>query len=124
MDIKNTEKQPLLSENNRNNVGVDDTNTKLPDETNPETIAFKHRVLGVVLVILAGMSFTGSNVIQKFVIPEVTNWQLLFTRALVQTVLTGLTFLFMHFKFKSSKLIFWPSLTFWVNENRGQIREV
>ena len=105
MDIKNTEKQPLLSEKSTNNVDEDDTNTKLSDETNPETIAFKHRVLGVVLVILAGMSFTGSNIIQKFVIPEVTNWQLLFTRAVVQTLLTGLTCIFMHFKFKPSKFI-------------------
>ena len=61
----------------------------------------RNRILGVVLVIMAGMSFTGGNVIQKFVVPEVTFWQLLFTRALVQTTITGAACLIMHHKFGS-----------------------
>ena len=64
----------------------------------------RNRILGVVLVIMAGMSFTGGNVIQKFVVPEVTFWQLLFTRALVQTTLTGSACLIMHHKFGSGML--------------------
>ena len=102
------EKQPLLSVENTTNFLENKTNqttdTKLPDQNNPDTVQFRNRVIGVILVIMAGMSFTGSNIIQKFVIPEVTFWQLLFTRALVQTVLAGLTCLIMHFKLRSGMI--------------------
>ena len=102
------EKQPLLSVENTTNFLENKTNqttdTKLPDQNNPDTVAFRNRAIGVILVIMAGMSFTGSNIIQKFVIPEVTFWQLLFTRALVQTVLAGLTCLIMHFKLRSGMI--------------------
>ena len=102
------EKQPLLFVENTTNFLENKTNqttdTKLPDQNNQDTVQFRNRVIGVILVIMAGMSFTGSNIIQKFVIPEVTFWQLLFTRALVQTVLASLTCLIMHFKFRSGMI--------------------
>ena len=60
----------------------------------------KMQILGVILVILAGMSFTGSNVIQKFVIPEVTFWQLLATRATIQTLVLGFSCAVLHFKYR------------------------
>ena len=62
------------------------------------------QVLGVILVILAGMSFTGSNVIQKFVIPEVTFWQLLATRATIQTLVLGFSCAVLHFKYRPGKI--------------------
>ena len=109
MNHNSLEKQPLLSVENRNNFVPNNANvtqnTTLPNKTNPDTTAFKNRILGVILVIMAGMCFTGSNVIQKYVIPEVTFWQLLFIRALVQTLLTSLTCIFMHFKFRASKIL-------------------
>ena len=64
----------------------------------------KMQVLGVILVILAGMSFTGSNVIQKFVIPEVTFWQLLATRATIQTLVLGFSCAVLHFKYRPGKI--------------------
>ena len=109
MESNILERQPLLSVENRNNTTVNSKsasmNTKLLKQTNPDTTALKNRILGVILVIMAGMSFTGSNIIQKFVIPEVTFWQLLFTRALVQTVLTGVTCLIMHYKFRPGMIL-------------------
>ena len=72
----------------------------------------RNRILGVVLVIMAGMSFTGGNVIQKFVVPEVTFWQLLFTRALVQTTITGAACLIMHHKFGSGMAYLFNNLMF------------
>ena len=109
MKQNSLEKQPLLSVENRNNFAPNNANvtqnTTRPNKTNPDTTPCKNRILGVILVIMAGMSFTGSNVIQKYVIPEVTFWQLLFTRALVQTLLTSLTCIFMHVKFRSSKIL-------------------
>ena len=62
-----------------------------------------YRVLGVAMVIIAGMCFTGSNSIQKFVLPEVTFWQLLATRASIQIVIIGATCCIMHFKSRSGK---------------------
>ena len=84
-------KDSLVSSDNEMNISV---------EANNKTSA-GIRILGVVLVIMAGMSFTGGNVIQKFVAPEVTFWQLLFIRALVQVTLTGATCLIMHHKYGS-----------------------
>ena len=110
MESNTLERQPLLSVDNGNNITVnsksDTMNKKLTKQTNPDTAAVKNSILGVILVIMAGMSFTGSNIIQKFVIPEVTFWQLLFTRAFVQTLLTGCTCLIMHFKFRSGIFVF------------------
>ena len=64
----------------------------------------KFQLLGVVLVILARMSFTGSNVIQKFVIPEVTFWQILAFRAIIQTLVMGFACLILHFKYRPRKV--------------------
>ena len=64
----------------------------------------KFQLLGVVLVILARMSFTGSNVIQKFVIPEVTFWQVLAIRATIQTIVMGFSWLVLHFKYRPGKI--------------------
>ena len=109
MENNDGEKQPLLSMDNTSNYLENEMNPtpdrKQPDQNNSDTVAFRNRVIGVILVIMAGMSFTGSNIIQKFVIPEVTFWQLLFTRALVQTVLTGLTCLIMHYKFRPGMIL-------------------
>ena len=63
----------------------------------------KFQLLGVVLVILARMSFTGSNIIQKFVIPEVTFWQVLAIRAVIQTTVMGFSCLVLHFKYRTGK---------------------
>ena len=63
----------------------------------------KFQLLGVVLVILARMSFTGSNIIQKFVIPEVTFWQVLAIRAVIQTTVMGFSCLVLHFKYRPGK---------------------
>ena len=65
----------------------------------------KFQLLGVVLVILARMSFTGSNVIQKFVIPEVTFWQILAIRAIIQTIVVGFSCLVFHFKYRPGKIL-------------------
>ena len=64
----------------------------------------KFQLLGVVLVILARMSFTGSNIIQKFVIPEVTFWQILAIRAIIQTTIMAFSCLVWHFKYKPGTL--------------------
>eukprot|EP00095_Tigriopus_kingsejongensis_P001150 maker-scaffold628_size122696-snap-gene-0.30 protein:Tk01150 transcript:maker-scaffold628_size122696-snap-gene-0.30-mRNA-1 annotation:"transmembrane protein 20" len=45
---------------------------------------------GIVLVVLAGLSFTLANVIQKIVAPELSFWHLLFYRATFQIVVMGL----------------------------------
>ena len=63
----------------------------------------KFQLLGVVLVILARMSFTGSNIVQKFVIPEVTFWQILAIRAVIQTTIMAVSCLVWHFKYRPGK---------------------
>ena len=78
----------------------------------------KMQILGVILVILAGMSFTGSNVIQKFVIPEVTFWQLLATRATIQTLVLGFSCAVLHFKYRPGKI---PACYFIIRSILGNI---
>ena len=73
-----------------------------PDEEKSNS---RMKVLGVVLVIMAGMSFTGSNIIQKFVVPQLTFWQLLATRAFIQTLVVGATCLIMHLRYRPSKYV-------------------
>ena len=63
----------------------------------------KFQLLGVVLVILARMSFTGSNIVQKFVIPEVTFWQILAIRAVIQTTIMAFSCLVWHFQYRPGK---------------------
>jgi len=48
-----------------------------------------YRVVGVVLVMCAGFSFTSSNVMQKFTVRHVTFWQLLSNRAVIQATVMG-----------------------------------
>ena len=100
----------IFSEQNVSNIDSQDGHTSAPqdrinitaDGTKSNSVT---RALGVVLVITAGMCFTGSNIIQKFVVPEVTFWQLLVTRAIIQTVLLGTTCLIMHYKFRSGRFL-------------------
>ena len=79
------------------------TDNDLNKGTEEGAPAPKFQLLGVVLVILARMSFTGSNVIQKFVIPEVTFWQILAIRAIIQTLVMGFSCLVLHFKYRPGK---------------------
>lgn len=43
--------------------------------------------VGILMVIFAGFAFTASNVLQKFIVPTLTFWQLLLHRAIAQTIL-------------------------------------
>ena len=63
------------------------------------------QLLGILTVIMAGMCFTRSNIIQKFVIPELTFWQLLANRALIQTIVIGTTCLIMHYRYRPGKTL-------------------
>ena len=80
------------------------TDNELDKRIDEESATPKFQLLGVVLVILARMSFTGSNVIQKFVIPEVTFWQILAFRAIIQTLVMGFACLILHFKYRPGKV--------------------
>ena len=57
------------------NTTSDDNISDSAVDENTKSNNNRNRILGVVLVIMAGMSFTGGNAIQKFVVPEVTFWQ-------------------------------------------------
>ena len=84
-----------------------DSDLESPNHITGSLVVIKNatflQVLGVAMVIIAGMCFTGSNSIQKFVLPEVTFWQLLATRASIQIVIIGATCCIMHFKSRSGK---------------------
>ena len=79
------------------------TDNELDKELDEGAPAPKFQLLGVVLVILARMSFTGSNIIQKFVIPGVTFWQILAIRAIIQTTIMAFSCLVWHFKYRPGK---------------------
>ena len=71
--------------------------------TNVFSRSLLQRIIGVVLVMCAGFSFTSSNVLQKFSVRHLTFWQLLANRAILQFIGMG-TFCFaMHIKNASSQ---------------------
>lgn len=61
---------------------------------NPDgQVSKKHKILAVAMVILAGFTFTGANVLQKKTYPGLDYLTLLFHRSITQTSLLGLYFL-------------------------------
>lgn len=56
----------------------------------PMTNSFGEQVFGIGLVVLAGMTFTGSNVLQNFFVKDVNFFFLLAVRAIMQLVVTDL----------------------------------
>lgn len=51
-------------------------------------------VLGYLMVVLAGLLFTLANVLQKIVVPEISFWQLMFYRGIIQIVIMTSEILF------------------------------
>ena len=90
-------------ENNETQCPSGSTDNEVNKEIDEGVPAPKFQLLGVVLVILARMSFTGSNIVQKFVIPGVTFWQILAIRAVIQTTIMALSCLVWHFKYRPGK---------------------
>ena len=64
------------------------------------TREFFSTVGGIALVMIAGFAFTGSNILQKFEVPELTFWQMLMNRAIVQTSLMIVVCIMMHNKYR------------------------
>merc|ERR1719259_237327 len=61
-----------------------------------------HKTLGIVLVMCAGFSFTSSNVMQKFSVKELTFWQLLGNRAIIQFIGLGVVCVVSHVRRRCS----------------------
>ena len=57
-----------------------------------------HKTFGIVMVMCAGFSFTSSNVMQKFSVKELTFWQLLANRAVLQFFGLGAVCLIKHLR--------------------------
>jgi len=66
--------------------------------TDHVSMALVHKTIGVVMVMCAGFSFTSSNVMQKFSVKEVTFWQLLAVRAVIQFVGLGALCVYKHLR--------------------------
>lgn len=94
-----TESKDALSENERNilikaedGIDINSESGRLNEEKNANSqtqdafIPYRYKILAIAMVILAGFTFTGANVLQKKTIPGLDYLTLLFHRACVQTL--------------------------------------
>jgi drug/metabolite transporter (DMT)-like permease len=68
-----------------------DESIQVPNKT--DNVDYRYKVLAVIMVIFAGFTFTGANVLQKWTYPGLDYLTLLFHRSITQTTVLGIYFL-------------------------------
>lgn len=85
MSVENTERQPLLADSSLHNTTL---RTELLEEERKTPLYMT--VFGIFLVVFAGCTFTGANVIQKIVCEGKLNfWSLFLIRGMTQLPVMG-----------------------------------